>query len=190
MKKIPFSVNKHNWHPGIIPGPIVLISTHDKSGSPNVAPKSWIQMVSFEPSILMFSGTKGNSTETNILETGCFSVNIVNSAMAEKVFDCIRWHGTERIEKAELTLFKAQKITAPLIDQCPAHLECKLIDTKEAGSGFIILGEIVAASIRADIAEADRNESYRLLDQIVFLEDRLYSHIRSIPVCDNNDLDD
>jgi len=87
MKKVSFPVDKQKWHPSLIPGAIVLISSYNSEKELNIAPKSWIQMVSFEPSILMFSGTKGNITENNILETKCFGVNIVDSSLAAKTYE-------------------------------------------------------------------------------------------------------
>ncbi len=88
--KVPFPLDKRHWQPSLVPGPVVLISTVNGVGEPNIAPKSWLQMVSFEPPMLMFSGTKGNTTELNILETGCFGVNFVDSSMVPMVDRCIR----------------------------------------------------------------------------------------------------
>ncbi len=66
MKKVNYPIDKKKWSPSIIPGVIALISTYDLKGNPNIAPKSWIQMVSFEPSALRFSGSKDGTTEKNI----------------------------------------------------------------------------------------------------------------------------
>jgi flavin reductase (DIM6/NTAB) family NADH-FMN oxidoreductase RutF len=126
----------------------------------------------------MFSSSRGNTTVKNILDTKCFGVNLVNSSMAEKVFGCIKWYGLERIEKTGFTLSKAAKINAPLVDECRAHLECELIDTKELGSGFVIFGEIVAASIWDGIINADLEKRYDLLDQIVYLENNIFAAIK------------
>lgn len=177
MKKVDYPVDKHKWSPSLIPGPVVLISTYDSKKNPNIAPKSWLQMVSFEPSILMFSGTKGNTTEDNILETGCFGVNFVDSSIAPKAFGCIEWFGRERIEKTGFTIFEASKIFAPLVEECKAHLECRLFDTKDVGGGFVIFGEIVAASIWEKILDVERERRYEVLDQIVFLENGLFARV-------------
>jgi flavin reductase (DIM6/NTAB) family NADH-FMN oxidoreductase RutF len=150
---------------------------------PNIAPKSWVQMVSFEPPILMFSGSKGNTTENNILKTGCFAVNFVDSSMAKAVYGCLKWHGEERIEKCDFTLVPASKIESPLVDECKAHLECRLVDTKRVGTGFVIFGEIVAASIWDEILKAEPDKRYELLDQILFFEDGVYGNLgKSIEV--------
>ena len=177
MKKVPYPIDKHQWSPSLIPGPVVLISTYNKDKEPNVAPKSWLSMISFTPPILMFSGTKGNTTEDNIMQTGCFAVNFVDSSLAETVFGCLQWHGRERIEKCAFELADASVIDAPLISNCRAHLECRLTDTKEVGSGFVIFGEIVAASIWDEIMKADPGERYDLLDQVMFLEDGVWGRV-------------
>ncbi len=180
MEKVDFPIDKNEWHPSLIPGVIALISTLDLQGNPNIAPKSWIQMVSFKPSALMFSGTKGGTTENNIEKTGCFGVNFVHSSLAAVSYECIRWFGKERIEKSGLTLENASKIKAPLVKECNAHLECELLDTREIGSGYVIFGEIVAASIREDILLLPPEERYKRLDEIVFLENNIFSTINNI----------
>ncbi|ODS30749.1 MAG: flavoprotein oxygenase DIM6NTAB family protein [Candidatus Scalindua rubra] len=179
MKKIKYPIDKHDWHPSLIPGLIVLISSYNSEKESNIAPKSWLQMVSFEPPILMFSGTEGNTTEKNIIESNCFGVNFVDSSKASKVFDCIQWFGKERIEQTGFTMIRARKINAPLIQECKAHLECRLLSTIKVGSGFVIFGEIVAASIWEEILRVEHEKRYELLDPIVFLEDGMYSRINN-----------
>lgn len=182
MRKVPFPLDKHHWHPSLIPGPIVLISTYDAARKPNIAPKSWLQMVSFEPPILMFSGTRGNTTENNLLETGCFGVNFVDGSMASRVYQCIQWSGSERIERLGARLVEATQIDAPLVDDCRAHLECRLIETRDIGSGLVVFGEIVAASIWEEILCHDHEKRYELLNQALYLEGSLFSSIDRSPV--------
>ena len=185
MNKVSFPIDKRRWRPSLIPGPVVLISTNDKNGVPNIAPKSWVQMISFDPPMLMFSGTRDNTTEVNILSGGCFGVNLVDSSMASIVYGCIEWHGQERIRKTGFKLFRAAEIDAPLVSECKAHLECRLHSTQQIGSGYLVFGEIVASSIWDEILRAEQGKQYEMLDQIVFLEDRLFSTIsqaRSIDI--------
>jgi len=178
--KVPFAVDKQAWHPSLIPGPIVLVSTRSRTGEANIAPKSCLQMVSFRPPILMFSGARGNTTETSILETGEFDINLVDSEMLPKVVDCIRWFGRERIEKTRFSLVPASDTDVPLIDESRAQLECRLHDTKEVASALVVFGEIVAAHIWEKIGSAGPESRYELLDQMVFLEHGLYGRVMAI----------
>jgi uncharacterized protein YciI len=52
--KIAFPVDKADWHPSVLPGPIVLVSTVDMQGEPNIAPKSWISMMAFRGPVVAF----------------------------------------------------------------------------------------------------------------------------------------
>ncbi len=176
-RKVPFPIDKRSWQPSLIPGPIVLVSTVDAAGVPNVAPKSWIQMVAFDPPTLMFSGTRNNPTETNALASGCFAVNIVDAALVDAAFSCIQWHGVERIRQSGFHLVPASCIEAPLVDECRAHLECRLVDTKAVGSGFVLFGQIVAASICEHLSGMEPHRRYEQLRQALFLEDGLYSTV-------------
>lgn len=183
VRKVPFPIDKRDWHPSLIPGPIVLVSTVDAAGAPNVAPKSWVQMVAFDPPTLMFSGSKGGRTERNALESECFGVNLVDSSLAQRVFACIRWKGEERVRRSGFHLVPASTIRAPLVDDCKAHLECRVVGTREVGSGFVLFGEIVAASVREDLAGLETHARYARLDQALFLEEDLYATVdRAHPV--------
>jgi flavin reductase (DIM6/NTAB) family NADH-FMN oxidoreductase RutF len=179
MEEVELPVDKWLWHIGLIQGTIVLISTYDASGQPNVAPKSWVQMVSFEPSVLMFSGSRGNTTERNILEKECFGVNLVDTSIAPRAFRSIKWHGLERIERSAFELVKASRIDAPLVNDCPGHLECRLCRTIEVGRGLVIFGEIVKVSIREDIVTASLRDRYRLLDPALYLEEGTFASLKA-----------
>lgn len=177
MRKVKYPIDKKEWQPSLIPGPIVLISTYDSERTPNIAPKSWVQMVSSEPPVIMFSGSRLNSTEKNILEHRCFGVNLVDHSMVEKVYESIQWIGKERLEKTGFKFTEATEIQAPLVAESKAHLECKLHRTAEVGSGFVIFGEIVAASIWEEILSARPERRYELLGQTLFLEEGTFTTI-------------
>jgi len=180
MQKIDLPTDMRRWSPGLLPGPLVLVSTCSGSREPDVSPKNWIQTVSLEPPILMFSGDRDGAAEKNILHTRCFAVNLVDSAMADTVFNCRKWSGMERIEHMGLGLTDGRKIPAPLIDDCRAHLECELRETLEVGSGFVVFGEVVAASIREDVLAARPEDRYRALDQVLALEEGVFSRIEDV----------
>ena len=76
-------------------------------------------------------------------------------------------------------------IDTPLIEQCKANLECKLCMTQEIGSGFIIYGEIVSASIWDKLMKVERAKKYKLFDQTVFLENSLIGKFNKIETLDN-----
>ncbi len=175
--KVPFAVAKDDWHPSVLPGQVVLVSTVDGSGGPNVAPKSWITMAAFDGPILAFGCSTEHATFRNADATGEFVVNVPSDALAERVWELIRWHGAERIERSGLTLLPAQAVAPPLVAECRAHLECTLDDVKRYGREVFVFGRIVAASIDADCLAGGFEEQYHRLRPFFFLEAGTYAAI-------------
>lgn len=175
MPRVPIPIDKRQWHPSLIPGPIMLVSTIDSRGTANIAPKSWVQMVSFEPPILMFSGTSRGQTERNIDQTGCFALNVVDASLVRRTVECVRWHGAERTERSGFVLGPATAIRAPIVEDCKASIECRLHSTHAVGSALVVYGEIVAATARDDIVSVDVLDRYARLAQSPYLEDGRYS---------------
>jgi flavin reductase (DIM6/NTAB) family NADH-FMN oxidoreductase RutF len=50
--KVPFAPDKRSWHPSVLPGQIVLVSTVDAAGRANVAPRSWNSTVAAREPVL------------------------------------------------------------------------------------------------------------------------------------------
>ncbi|MFW9856518.1 MAG: flavin reductase family protein [Candidatus Thorarchaeota archaeon] len=181
ITKVEYGVNRAEWNPNLLVGPVALISTYDENHTPNIAPMSFLSVVSLKPSILMFSGRKKSPTERNIIIKKCFGVNIVDSSIGERAYESIKWEGDDRIKKSGFTMTGASKVDAPLIEECRANLECVLHSTTQVGSGFVIFGEIVAAHIWEDILHTkDHQKRYELLDPIISLDFGSYSTIGDI----------
>ena len=173
MSKVAFSIR--DWSP--IPGQIVLVSTYDPTGAPHIAPKSRMQMVCFEPPVLMFSGNEGEASESNLRTSGCFGINLVDSSMAKKVLSCTQWEGKQGIEKTGFKIVDASMVLAPLVEDCRVNLECMLCGAEEMGTALIVYGEIVAASISEEIMAAKEMDKHKMLDPVLLLEKGIYTRI-------------
>ena len=173
--RVPVSPDEHAWQPSLIPGVVTLVTSVAADGTPNVAPKSWVQMVSFEPPVLMFSGQPGGRTEANILATGTFGLSLVHAGLVARAWGCIQWQGAERIARGGFTLEPATRIAAPLVAECRAWLECELREQHRVAGTLVIYGEVVAASVHPAILERPPRQRYPALDLAVFLEDGLYA---------------
>ncbi|MFW9832265.1 MAG: flavin reductase family protein [Candidatus Thorarchaeota archaeon] len=126
-----------------------LISSKSPDGQNNVLTIAWIIPTSVNPPLLTMSIRKERFSYPIIRETGEFVVNIPTFDMAEKVIKAGRMSG-KRIDKfgeLPLTPRKAKVVKAPLIEECVAHLECKVWKIIEAGDHDLIIGEIVAAYV-------------------------------------------
>ncbi len=142
-------------------------------------------MASFSPPVLLFSGSQGNLTERNILASGCFGVNFLDSTNIARAFASVQWAGAERVAKSGFRLSAATRIKAPVVADCRAHLECELRSTQEIGSGYVIFGEIVAAAVWDEVLKAAEPDRYALLDLVVYLEEKLVARVDRVQKVEN-----
>ena len=175
--KVAFPVGKADWHPSVLPGPIVLVSTVNADGEPNIAPKSWVSMMAFRGPVLAFGCHRSHATARNAEAAGEFVVNIPPEALVERIWAMPASHGMERITRSGLTLLPASQVSPPLIRECRAHLECTLEAVTRLGAEVVVFGKIVAASIDEDCARSPVADQYFRLRPVFFLEEGVYGSI-------------
>jgi flavin reductase (DIM6/NTAB) family NADH-FMN oxidoreductase RutF len=78
-----------------------------------------------------------------------FAVNIPSRKILKAVEICGSKSGrrTDKFEASGLTKEMAEKITAPLIAECPVNIECVKVKEVEAGDHTWFIGEVVAARL-------------------------------------------
>jgi len=175
--KLPVPLDKASWHPSVLPGQIVVVSTVNAYGEPNLAPKSWITMAAFAGPVVAFGCNAEHATYRNIIATREFIINVPAEPIAEQIWLLIRFHGSERLWQSGFTFQPAQKVRPPIVAECRAHLECELDSVKQYGDEVVIFGTVVAASIDADCQGGDLADQYFALRPIFFLEHNTYGSI-------------
>jgi Conserved protein/domain typically associated with flavoprotein oxygenases, DIM6/NTAB family len=110
-------------------GPVVLLSTANK-GRINVMTMSWHMVMDFSPLIGCIVGPWDYSF-TALKETRECVIGVPTVDLAEKVVDIGNCSGreTDKFEAFKLTPLPAKHVGAPLIAQCFANIECKVVDT-------------------------------------------------------------
>ena len=156
------------WRPPPLVGQVVLVTTRNRNGTTNIAPKCWASMVASEPPHLAFNCNRNHRTAQNILRNREFVVNIPGAELAEKVWDVARLPHPRPVEAAGFTALPANRVKAPRIAECRAHLECTLVDKKDFGDEVWILGRIVSASVDPDVANA--RDPFGLMRSFMYLE--------------------
>jgi flavin reductase (DIM6/NTAB) family NADH-FMN oxidoreductase RutF len=136
----------------IFPRPIVLVTTVNKEGKPNVMTASFIMPVSFEPKYIAFSISPQRYTFENLKETKEFVVNIASKEMKKEAEICGSCSGKnkDKFKLAGLEIEKASIVKAPLLKKAPISFECKLEFMKEFGDHFIVVGKVVKEHVRSE----------------------------------------
>lgn len=125
----------------IEPGPVVLLSTNRK-GKNNVMPMSFHMMLDFNPPIIACCLGDGDFSYQTLLKTKECVLGIPCAEMIKTVVDLGNCSGenTDKFKKFNIHAIKGDKVSAPLIKECFANIECKVIDTSMKDKyGLIIL---------------------------------------------------
>lgn len=130
------------------PGPVIMVSTA-KEGKSNIMTMSWHMMIDFEPPTLGFVMSDLNYSFNTLKETKKCVINIPTIELASQVVGVGNTTGSkvDKFKKFNLTPIPASKVNVPMIKECYANLECKVIDMKMAKKYNIFILEVIKAWI-------------------------------------------
>ena len=129
----------------IEPGPVVLVTTHDGQKD-NIMTISWTMVIDFTPVFAITTGEWNYSFAALRKNRECV-IAIPTVDMLDKVVGIGTCSGkdTDKFTKFKLTPVQGKVVRAPLIKECFANIECKVIDIFKKYN--IVVLEAVAACI-------------------------------------------
>ncbi|MBN1473886.1 MAG: flavin reductase family protein [Syntrophaceae bacterium] len=130
------------------PGPVVLVTTAKREKT-NIMAMSWHTMMEFEPPLVGCVIGNRNYSYRLLKATKECVINIPTQKIAQQAVDCGNISGakTDKFKKFGLTPKAAVKVAAPLIEECYANLECRVVDTRMLKNYCFFILEVVKAWI-------------------------------------------
>jgi flavin reductase (DIM6/NTAB) family NADH-FMN oxidoreductase RutF len=137
----------------IEPGPVVLVTTAHKKTT-NVMTMSWHMVMDFTPRIGCIIGPWDHSYAALRASKECV-IAIPTVDLVSKVIDIGNCSGedTNKFEDFGLTALPAEKVKAPLIAECLANIECRVVDDSLTDKYSLFILEGVKAWIDPDRKE-------------------------------------
>jgi flavin reductase (DIM6/NTAB) family NADH-FMN oxidoreductase RutF len=128
------------------PGPVVLLTTARKNRS-NVMTMSWHMMVEFEPPLVACICSEANYSFEALRATGECVIALPARKLAATVVKVGNCSGrdTDKFDAFGLTPLPAAQVRAPLIAECFANLECKVVDRRMMNRYNMFILEVVQA---------------------------------------------
>src|SRR5208282_5103354 len=102
------------------------------------------------PPMVCVAINKMRYTMKGIDENKTFSLNIPSTLGVIETDHCGLVSGAQKDKSGVFRSFYGKLRTAPLAEECPVNIECKLFNSVDCGSHLLIVGEI--AEIHADKA--------------------------------------
>ena len=143
---------KQIWKPGnmLYPLPAVMVSMADRSGKSNIITVAWTGTVCTNPAMLYISVRPERYSYGLLKDSGEFVVNLTT----EKLKKATDWCGVrsgrdvDKWKEMHLTEGQASKLDyAPIIEECPVNIECKVTEIKELGSHHMFLAKVEAVQV-------------------------------------------
>jgi len=123
--------------------PAVLVGAN-VDGQPDFTTVAWCGIVNGNPPMISVSLQHHRHSLKGIRQNNTFSVNIPSVDQVKETDYCGIYSGAKTAKAADCgfkVLYGTLK-TAPLIDQSPVNLECRVIHTLNLGSHIEIIGQI------------------------------------------------
>ena len=132
------------------PGPVLLLTTSHK-GVANVMTMSWHTMMEFEPPLVGCVVSQNDFSFKALNATRQCALNIPTVELADQVVGCGNASGAQvdKFATFGLTQTPASLIAAPLIAECYASLECRVVDTRMKNRYNFFVLDVVKAWIDA-----------------------------------------
>lgn len=148
------------------PMPVFIVAAYDKNGVPCCMNAAWGGI--YDINQIMVCLDDGHKTTKNIVESGAFTVSIADAkhvVEADYVGIVSGNNVPDKMQKSGLTTVKSAFVNAPVINEFPMAIECRLLKFNEDG---ICIGEIVNVSADEQVLGEDGQIDPQKLDAITY----------------------
>ncbi|MEN6440652.1 MAG: flavin reductase family protein [Syntrophobacter sp.] len=135
----------------VYPMPAFLIGA-EVDGKANFMTAAWAGIANSTPPSITVSFQHHRLTLKGIRENGVFSVNVPHAGQVKETDFCGIFSGLKEDKAAVcgFSVFHGDVTKAPLIEQCPVNLECRVLHMLNLGSHIMVVGRIEEVHVSAE----------------------------------------
>jgi flavin reductase (DIM6/NTAB) family NADH-FMN oxidoreductase RutF len=153
----------------ITPLPAIMIATYDAEGTPDVMMAAWGGQCG--PKHICFNLSPHKTTE-NLKLKQAFTVSFAtkNDMVESDYFGIVSQNDVkDKVVAAGFTATKSPNVDAPIINEYPLTLECRVIEITETSLNETrVVGEVVNMSAKEDILDADGHIDLGKMQPVIF----------------------
>lgn len=133
----------------LYPLPAVMVSCGRPDEKPNIITVAWTGTICSSPAMVSISVRPERYSYDIIRETGEFVINLTTEKLVRATDFCGVRSGrdTDKFKEMHLTAGKCVHIDAPLIEECPVNIECRVQQVLELGSHHMFVAEVVGVDV-------------------------------------------
>ena len=149
----------------IYPLPAALISCGSSPKDYNLFTVSWMGTICSNPPMCYISVRKERHSYKIIKESGEFVINLTNEDLAFAADWCGVRSGKDynKFEEMKLTAVQGEMVKAPIVQESPLCIECKVKEIIELGSHDMFISDVI--NVQADSQYIDpETDTFKLSD--------------------------
>ena len=142
--------------PYLFPMPVIMVATYGENDKVDVMNMAWGTVC--DENMVSLNIDESHLTARNIKERGAFTLSIADLPHIKEAdfFGIASGNNmSDKFERSGMTAIKSKKVDAPIVEDFPLILECKVVQAKNEVFGFHVVGEIVG--VLADEKILDSN---------------------------------
>lgn len=150
--------------------PLALVAVLEDDGSVNVSTVASMTPLPGEPSRLVMGVFEENFSSELLKKRGEFTVNFITSKMRSVARACGSYSGkdVDKFEICDLHTLPAQRVSAPLIQECPLNIECRITDVLELDGLNLFVSEIIALEVDESLSDGRDGVLVEKLDLLFY----------------------
>lgn len=152
----------------ILPLPVYIIATYDEHGVANAMNVAWGMQSDYFG--ITFILDKNHKTTSNIEKKGAFTVSLATrkTEIIADYFGIESGNKVDKIKKSGVTAVRSKNVDAPVIEEFPLTLECKVKSITEENGDIRVVGEIVNTLIEEEYLDEEGKVDVDKLEFITF----------------------
>jgi len=135
----------------MIPYGLYVLAAETSDGQVTTATVNWVTQASFEPPLVVVGVKKDSAGHGIIKAAGNFALSVLAKSQGQEAYAFFK-PATRDGSKIGGHEFRKGSTGAPILASAPASVECKLVNTLEMGDHSIFVGQVVDASVQAEIS--------------------------------------
>lgn len=155
--------------PYLFPMPVLMVASYNEDGSVNVMNMAWGGICGRNMVSLRIN--ENHKTSQNIKARGAFTISIADAAHIEQAdfFGIASGNKMpDKFARSGLTALKSEKVDAPVVQEFPLALECRVVDDRMDVCGHLIFGEIVGVLADESVLDEAGNVDAGRLNALVY----------------------
>jgi len=167
-------MKKEFWKAGnmLYPLPVVMVSCQRQGEKANIITVAWTGTICTNPAMVYISLRPQRFSYDVIKESGEFVINLTTKSLVKATDYCGVKSGrdVDKFKEMNLTPIPAEIVKAPLIEESPVNIECRVKQIIQLGSHDMFMAEVVG--VHADPAFMNNKGKFELSKA----EPIVYSH--------------